>query len=309
MSMKLLIAYDGSEFSDRALDDLTHAGLPAQAEVTVLTVADVLMPPGTDWRMLVAQTDLPAAVLVARQRAVQAIEGAQAMAERGAARVRGLFPGWKVTAHSVADSPAWGVLKLADEMKPDLLVIGSHGRGPVQRLVLGSVSQKVVTEARCSVRVVRPASPKNGPLRLLVAVDGSRESLAAVETVRHRHWPEGTRATVMMVVDPRLETVVAWPGVYANSWVEQRDADAREWASRVAEKLATDLDAAGLRTEMHIFAGDPRHVLLQQSEEFGVSCIFLGAHGLQHADRRALGSVAAAVVSRAHCTVEVIRPA
>jgi len=307
--MKLLIAFDGSDCSENAVAGLVHAGLPAQAEAVVFTVADVLLPPGTDWRMLVAQTDLPAAVLVARERAGQAIEAAQATAQRGADLVRGLFPGWTVHARSVSDSPAWGILKEADAWHPDLIVIGSHGRGPVQRFFLGSVSQRVLADARGAVRVVRPGNEPavEGPPTLLLAVDGSEESLAAASALRARSWPKGTRVYVVTVIDPRLESAVAWPGVYASEWVQQRDAGAREWVARVAEKFVRDLEGAGLRAEMHLFDGDPREVLLRQAEEFGAACIFIGAHGLQHGQRRALGSVAAALASRAHCTVEVVR--
>ncbi|MCV4785306.1 universal stress protein, partial [Escherichia coli] len=60
-----------------------------------------------------------------------------------------------MSVEACADSPAWGIIKRADEWQPDLIVVGSHGRTAIERFVLGSVSQKVLYEARCSVRIAR----------------------------------------------------------------------------------------------------------------------------------------------------------
>jgi nucleotide-binding universal stress UspA family protein len=141
----------------------------------------------------------------------------------------------------------------------------------------------------------------------MVAADGSEESLAALAVVKHRHWPAGTHCAIVTVVDPRMESSVAWPGVYASDWVQQRDAEAREWVARMTEQYFRELESVGLRTETHVFDGDPKQVLAKQADEFGVSCVFLGARGLQHGLSRALGSVATALAARAHCSVEVVR--
>ena len=110
-----------------------------------------------------------------------------------------------------ADSPAWAVLKKANAWKPDLIVVGSYGRSALGRLMLGSVSQKVVAEAHCPVRVSRGRDKRvDTPVRIVIGVDGSSGADAAVRTVARRSWPPNTTAYIVAVVDPVLAAAVMW---------------------------------------------------------------------------------------------------
>jgi nucleotide-binding universal stress UspA family protein len=60
-----------------------------------------------------------------------------------------------ITSKVLPGSPRSAILEEAERWKADLIVVGSHGYGAWQRLVLGSVSQAVVLHAKCSVEVVR----------------------------------------------------------------------------------------------------------------------------------------------------------
>ncbi|HEY9284649.1 MAG TPA: universal stress protein, partial [Pyrinomonadaceae bacterium] len=155
---RVLIAYDGSECSDAALDDLRRAGLPSSAEALVLTVADVIVPPPDE--------ELPGGPAVhiaeverhAREKAEKATKEARACAARAAERVKADFPGWSVRAEVECDSPPWAVIKTAERLRADLVVVGSHRHAVAGgRLILGSTSQRVLYEAHCSVRVARCA--------------------------------------------------------------------------------------------------------------------------------------------------------
>ncbi len=78
---------------------------------------------------------------------------AHALAERAAERVKQLLPRWKVSAESTYGSPAWEIIQKSEVFRPDLIVVGSHGHSAIGRLLLGSISQRVITEAACSVRI------------------------------------------------------------------------------------------------------------------------------------------------------------
>jgi nucleotide-binding universal stress UspA family protein len=69
------------------------------------------------------------------------MEEAHALALQARTRVLASFPAWDVQVEACADSPAWAVIKKADSWQPDLIVVGSHGRSALGRILLGSVSQ------------------------------------------------------------------------------------------------------------------------------------------------------------------------
>ena len=171
--MKILIGYDGSECAEAALDDLRRAALPENAEVQILSIAEVWLPPPPPSSYEIVeqawQVKVPADLKQVYSKDCKA-EKEAAFAQRAKERVKAYFPNWEVSADSSCGSPAWELVSRADQWKPDLIVVGSHGRTGLGRFVLGSVSQRVLTEARCSVRVARgrveePATP----VRLLLA--------------------------------------------------------------------------------------------------------------------------------------------
>jgi nucleotide-binding universal stress UspA family protein len=77
---------------------------------------------------------------------------------------------------------------------------------------------------------------------------------------------------------------------------------------RTARKAAAYLRGKGLRAEPVVKVGDPKQGLVQYAEDWRADCIFVGATGLTNRlERFVLGSTAAAVAARSHCSVEVVR--
>ena len=307
--MKILIAYDGSDCANAALEDLHRAGLPTVAEVLILSVADVFLPPSSS-----SELTLPADVAVAVQRAwtqaTHAVDEARALAEHARTQLLTAFPTWNVRAEACADSPAWAVVKTADTWHPDLIVVGSHGHSTTSRLFLGSVSQKILTETRCSVRVGRSQGPPHAaPVRLLIGVDGSPDAAAAVQAVAARAWPVGSTVRLVTALDARMRTALAFMHLPGQTGTALHGTDERGWMSVTLEAMAEPLHVRGLSVSSVITAGDPKQVLLDEAEHWGADGLFVGARGLGRTERFLLGSVSAAVAARTHCSVEVVRPA
>ena len=315
---KLLIGYDGSPAAGAAVEDLVHACLPPPVEALVVSVADVWLPPEEAVDKPTPRPSAPGVAsgesalsgfgtdLYAKARAV--LESSRTTAAEGAQRLARLYPDWRVAAEAMADSPGWGLVERARRWKADLIVVGAHSHTPFQRFFFGSAASAVVMQASCSVRISRPR--KHSPhraLRIVLAVDGSTESEQAARETASRTWPSDTEVRVLTVLDPKLEVRAARPESLAQPWLQEHFQGTKERISALTVKLAGSLRTAGRVVESHIFEGDPKKVLLREAEAWDADCIFLGSRGLDHGGRWLLGSVASAIASRAHCSVEIVR--
>jgi len=311
--MRVLIAYDGSHCADSALDDLTHAGLPEKGEALVMSVAEVWLPPPppSSYEILGMATTAKSPLGLERQymSASQAVKDADGMAAKAAARFQANFPNWKVKHEALWGSPNWELFAKAEEWKADLIVAGSHGRSALGRLFLGSISQWLLNEARCSVRVARgKLDEPDFPVRLLLALDGSRNADKALEQIIARNWPAKSEVRVVTVDQPLELTYVGGMAPPLRESVESINKKEQKKSQRLVDAAARKLKAAGLRATAEVFEGDPKKLLVQVAEEWRADCIFVGATGLTNrVERFLLGSTAAAVAARAHCSVEVVR--
>lgn len=307
--MKILIAYDGSECAETALEDLKRAGLPGDVEVLVMSMADVFLPPPDDEVETAAPVYVPDAVKRARELAQHQLGQAAAAAKHASEQIKALFPGWQVRSEALADSPAWALIRTADQWNPDLIVMGARGHSVFGgRLILGSISQRVLYEAKSSVRIAR-ASTKNAddPVRILIGVDQSSDSNAAVDAVCSRNWPEGSEAGVLAVVDTVMPINSESNDPTAMKWLEVDDEKNWDQVRAIFEPAAEKLRRAGLHAEVLIRRGNPADEILEEADTWGADCIFVGAKGTRGIDRLLLGSVSSAVSARAHCSVEVVR--
>jgi nucleotide-binding universal stress UspA family protein len=312
--MKILIAYDGSGCAEAALDDLRRAGLPGDGvEALVIAVAELWLPPPppSSYEIVEAarEAESPADLQEEFAKGSPAVEAAESLALRAQERLKKNFPGWEVSIEATCGSPAREVTAKADEWQPDLVVVGSHGRNALGRFVLGSVSQKVLTEAHSSVRVARGrVEVEESPVRILLGVDGSPGAEQAVRAVAAREWPAGSEARVVVVDDPLTPTSIGHLLPPVKKWVEESNATDRAWVQNMADAAAGELRAAGLAVSAVVKEGDPKRVLLEEAEQWGAGSIFVGSMGFgSRFERFMLGSVSAAVAARAHCSVEVVR--
>ena len=313
--MKILLAYDGSDCANAALEDLQRAGLPRVAEVLIMSVAEVFLPPSSSPEAALP-AEVPVAVRRAWAQATHAVEEARALAQHARAQLLTGFPGWDVRAEACADSPAWAVIKKAEAWQPDLIVVGSHGRSTMERFLLGSVSHKILTEAHRSVRIGRhPRQTSTSPVHILIGMDGSPDAAAAVQAVAAREWPVGSAVRLVTALDARLSTALAFMppagdmGSEGERGSEGSDVEERDRMSHRVEVIAAPLHTRGLTVSSIITEGDPKYVLLEEAEQWEADCLFVGARGLSRGERFWLGSVSTAVAARAHCSVEVVRPA
>jgi nucleotide-binding universal stress UspA family protein len=138
-------------------------------------------------------------------------------------------------------------------------------------------------------------------------VDGSPGSALAVSAVAARPWPPRTEVKVVAVLDTRFWTALANPETLAWSWIAPAEEDGRSWACRAVDAVTRELTSAGLEAISLVESGDPKRLLVEEAERWEADCIFVGAKGHGRVERFLIGSVSAAVATRAHCSVEVVR--
>lgn len=141
-------------------------------------------------------------------------------------------------------------------------------------------------------------------MNILVGVDESPFSEAAVEFVKGMSWPKGTRVRVVSASPPIFPTAgeLAMPDVIAQV-ITQQDQFHRELAERAAQTLRD----AGLACEAAMVSGDPRSTLVEEAKRSKTDLLVVGSHGRTGLGRVLLGSVAAHVASHAPCSVTIVK--
>lgn len=305
--MKILIAYDGSHSAESALDDLSRAGLPLAGEALVVTVAEVWLPPPDSTE----ETDefLEEIIAKHREKGRRLLNEAEIKANHAATRVRRILTGWTVRQMTTYGSSGWEILTAADEFRPDMIVTGSQGHSGISRLILGSTSQKVLTEARCSVRIGRgkvEVDPAAG--RIIIGYDGSAGATACVKAVGARNWPDNTEVRLIAATDSAAPTAIAR---FIPTVAERADDETKaehQWIEYLIEKAAAELTSLGLTVSTEVCEGNPNEVLVREAENWHADCIFVGANAQGgRFERFLLGSTPSAVAARAGCSVEVVR--
>lgn len=302
--MKLLIGYDGSPNSDIVIDDMKWAGLPKKGEALVLSIANVFVPPAPDASV---PTHLRSAIERSRERCLEELKAAQILAEDGGRLVKKALPEWEVRVEATADSPAWALVKKAEEWKPELTLVGAHGHSPMGRF-LGSVSQMVLLESPNSVRVARRRlDPKAVKERILIGVDGSLDAEAAIEAVMKRTWTASLEIHLVSVMDPQIPVLTSHMTPSVIRWFLEKADDEKTVVGRMLESYAKKLRESGAVVTCLAETGDPKKVLVEQAERWKADTLFVGARGLGHLKRFLIGGTSASVAARAHCTVEIVR--
>lgn len=311
--MNIVIGYDGSVAAKHAIEGLQRAGLPLDTTALVVSVADIWPPlPASlrDAKMQPPNWQASPIATKARLLAEKAIDEARALALEGDDLVESAFPKWAVSHAAFAGAPHLALM-MKRENPVDLIVVGAQGGTALTRLILGSVSQNVLSHASCSVCIARFPVAVGGaeehPVRVLVGVDGSANSMLTIEAIKRRTWPPGTEVKLMTVMDAKFWSALVVPDVLGPIWTWSGQDDGRPAAERALEALAIPLRSSDLVVTTKVQEGDPKRMLIEEAERWSANCIFLGAKGHGAVERLLLGSVSMAVAARAGCSVEIIR--
>ena len=292
---RILCPVDFSDHSRRALDQAIAIARWYESTVTVLHVFSPAP---------VVEFD-PGPVVYDRD---QLLADTKAFAEKEGA------PGITIEALVREGNTPTEILEQATGMQADLLVIGTHGRSGFERLLLGSIAEKVLRKVSCPVMTVPrrlPDAAPAGPVlykRILCPVDFSESSLRALKYATSMAQEADGQLTLLHVVAHEFEnaadmaSMVSDAGITVGSFVKQREEALRQ---RLQEAVATAPEFCSV--ESLITHGKPWREVLRIAAERQSDLIVMGVQGRGAADLLFFGSTTQHVVREASCPVLTLR--
>lgn len=287
--MKVLVAVDSIITLDILINEMSARSWPIGTEARVLSVVGDGDVPLKTWR------DEGYGVSAIRRAMHRRGEQLSAL---GVERLRRLgIPSQVVI---MRGNPEFLIPFAARSWPADLIIIREHNRKDFRSRLLGSVAKSVVESAPCSVEVVRAREKADATsaFRLLLATDGSGASIAASQAVAEMSWPENTEVRVVSAVNPMI---------YSVEELGLTGGTATDHAHRAIASAVQVLSGAPVKISAEVIAGRAARQIVARAKHWGADLIVLGTKERRGLSRLLFGSTSAAVASRAHCSVRVIR--
>ncbi|MEZ4296514.1 MAG: universal stress protein [Polyangiaceae bacterium] len=296
MSTRILLATDFSDASEEASQQAHAIAARDHAALGICHVVPETLPANVQVPVWVG-TQLPDAAAIFKA-AADALDRKATALSAGGVQVETF----------VEEGEAYaGIVRTAESFAADLVVVGSHGRTGISRMLLGSVAEKVVRHAPCAVRVARKG-PETGPV--ITATDFSEASKPGLRAAAREAARTGSDLVVLFVFD------LAWPGAtpYAidasGLSAVVSDTEAIRRSNEDLNKIIAETTQGVLvQAKGEVLVGDPATLIVRRAEEMNARLVVLSTHGRTGLSRVLLGSVAERVVRLAHTSVLAVRSA
>jgi nucleotide-binding universal stress UspA family protein len=288
------------DFSDASRHALEHAVVIAgwyRSRIVALHVGHpmILLSP------LVLFTDPPGAILPTepdRQQLRQQLREWLVPAEKAGLETEALFDeGNSVTR----------ILERARSLPADLIVMGTHGRGGFERLILGSVTERILRKAKCPVLTVPPPATASSKLpfkQMLCPIDFSEPSISALQFAFSIAQESDARLTIQHVFEwSSDDQAIAKRSFELSEFRRQWEAETRQRL----EGLISDDVRRWCAPEPKLSLGKPYRQILALAEAEHIDLIVMGVHGRNALDLLLFGSTTNHVVQRASCPVLTLK--
>ncbi len=204
------------------------------------------------------------------------------------------------------------ILDFTTENDIDLIIMATHGRSGITRWWMGSVAEKVISEATAPVLLIRSKRPRKtgaaGKLnflhKILAPLDGSDIGEAALTYVESLAINSGASISLLQVVSPP-GTVEAslLGGPDWRKFVKAMQDAGKDYLKAIAEKLSSK----GIKPTYEVVAGDPAEKIVEYADNNSVSLIAMSTHGRTGLTRWVLGSIADKVLHSARIPILLVR--
>ena len=210
--------------------------------------------------------------------------------------------------HVSDGEPVHAILDAAGRFDANLIVMATHGRGGLGRMLYGSVADQILRRATIPVllvpSMVEHAWRAEGPLSLLVPLDGSELAVEALPSADLLVESTGSRLTLLRVIQPATYPLYGEGYAYIPFDEEAELAAAR----RYLEAQAARLRERGRSVSIEVAVGDPARVIGKMAHDKDVDVIVMATHGHGGLSRLILGSVATATLRQTTAPLLLVRP-
>jgi len=188
------------------------------------------------------------------------------------------------------------IVDLADGENYDLILIGRKGLKDIERILMGSVTARVIGYSNKDVMVF----PENSQIRcekILVPVDGSKFSLNALEKAIEISISHKSELHIISIVDMPVNAIADSPELY----------------KEIIQKTKKNLEASNIAVEKgitpvtEILEGSPYNLIVDYAKKHNINMIVIGSHGKTGLKRLMMGSVTESVINMSECPVLVVK--
>lgn len=206
-------------------------------------------------------------------------------------------------------SPGEAIVDAVEDQQADLVVMATHGRSGLERALLGSVTEHVLTHSQAAVLTLRPGTENRTSMaRLLLPVDGTPGGTVALDVAVGLARATGASIVLLQVTEPIRLSVLEMPfGSLASAMEPSWEEADRAAAQHYLDGLAARLHRVGVTAEGRSVVGSPAQTISQVARESEVDLIVMSTHALTGPVRTLVGSVADEVVRTASRPVLLVR--
>lgn len=284
---KILVSTDGSKYSEGAVREAIKLAKKCEGMLMAMTVVET----NEEYAAMAPQL-----VEKAEQAARALLDGVKEQAKKEGLECETIIREGEESYKYIIDE--------AVKNKCTMIVTGRRGRTGLRRLMMGSVTARVIGYSPCDVLVV-PTAAQQEFKNILVATDGSKySSKAAAEAVCLAKRSGGTLTAVSVApaeisTHDNLELTVKQREMLGNT----AEADAEKYTREVRDAAQKE----GVPAKAFVMTGKPADVIIQMAQETKADLIVMGSHGRTGVDKLLMGSVAERVIVTSACPVLVVK--